>query len=33
MTIAKLRQKVERDPSDPKIVVTVTGTGYAWGDD
>jgi len=33
MTIAKLRQKIERDPTDPKIVVTVTGTGYAWGDD
>ena len=32
MTIAKLRQKIERDPADPKIVVTITGTGYAWGD-
>jgi DNA-binding response OmpR family regulator len=31
MTIAKLRQKLERDPTDPKIVVTVTGAGYAWG--
>ena len=31
MTIAKLRQKVERDPSKPEIVVTVTGVGYAWG--
>jgi len=31
MTIAKLRQKIERDPTDPKIVVTVTGAGYAWG--
>ncbi len=31
MTIAKLRQKIERDPADPEIVVTVTGTGYAWG--
>lgn len=33
MTIAKLRQKIERDPADPKIVVTVTGAGYAWGAD
>jgi len=31
MTIAKLRQKIERDPTDPEIVTTVTGAGYAWG--
>ena len=31
MTIAKLRQKIERDPAEPGIVVTVTGVGYAWG--
>lgn len=31
MTIAKLRQKIERDPTTPAIVVTVTGVGYAWG--
>ncbi len=31
MTIANLRQKIERDPSQPLIVVTVTGAGYAWG--
>jgi two-component system alkaline phosphatase synthesis response regulator PhoP len=31
MTIAKLRQKVERDPSRPAILTTVTGVGYAWG--
>jgi len=33
MTIAKLRQKIEVDPSKPEIVVTVTGVGYAWGPD
>lgn len=32
MTIAKLRQKIERDASHPRIVVTVTGVGYAWGE-
>jgi DNA-binding response OmpR family regulator len=32
MTIANLRQKVERDPSHPAIVVTVKGLGYAWGE-
>ncbi len=31
MTIANLRQKIERDPSAPRIVVTVKGVGYAWG--
>lgn len=30
MTIANLRQKIERNPGDPKIVVTVKGVGYAW---
>ncbi len=30
MTIAKLRQKIESDPASPRIVVTVTGVGYAW---
>ena len=31
MTIANLRQKIEREPAEPRIVVTVKGTGYAWG--
>jgi DNA-binding response OmpR family regulator len=31
MTIANLRQKIERDASDPRIVTTVKGVGYAWG--
>ena len=31
MTIANLRQKIEREPSKPRIVVTVKGVGYAWG--
>ena len=33
MTIANLRQKIERNPSEPRILLTVTGTGYAWGGD
>jgi len=31
MTIANLRQKIERDPARPKIVRSVKGVGYAWG--
>jgi DNA-binding response OmpR family regulator len=31
MTISNLRQKIERDPSNPRIVITIKGTGYAWG--
>jgi DNA-binding response OmpR family regulator len=29
--IVKLRQKVEREPAAPQIVVSVQGVGYAWG--
>ena len=32
MCVANLRQKIERDPRQPSIVVTVKGVGYAWGD-
>ena len=31
MTIANLRKKIERDPADPRIVVSVKGVGYSWG--
>lgn len=31
MTIAKLRQKIEREAANPRIVTTVTGVGYRWG--
>ena len=32
MTISNLRHKIEPDPSHPRIVITVKGVGYAWGD-
>ncbi len=32
MTIANLRKKIERDPSQPNIIVSVKGVGYAWGE-
>ena len=31
-TIANLRQKIERNPAEPRIVITVKGVGYAWGE-
>ena len=31
MTIAHLRHKIERDPANPAIIVSVKGVGYAWG--
>ena len=31
MAVANLRQKIERDPEAPRIVVSVKGVGYAWG--
>ncbi len=32
MTIANLRRKLEQNPAEPRIVVTVKGVGYAWGE-
>ena len=31
MCVANLRQKIERDPREPHVVITVKGVGYAWG--
>ena len=31
VAIAGLRQKLERDPAEPAIVITVKGAGYRWG--
>jgi DNA-binding response OmpR family regulator len=28
--ISNLRQKVERDPQDPELIVTVRGVGYKF---
>jgi two-component system, OmpR family, alkaline phosphatase synthesis response regulator PhoP len=32
MTIANLRKKIERDPGHPRLIVSVKGMGYAWGE-
>jgi DNA-binding response OmpR family regulator len=32
VTIANLRHKIERDPSAPRVIVSVKGVGYAWGE-
>ena len=32
MTVANLRQKIERDPAAPRVVITVKRVGYAWGE-
>ncbi|MCG3147478.1 MAG: Alkaline phosphatase synthesis transcriptional regulatory protein PhoP [Verrucomicrobiae bacterium] len=32
VTIANLRQKIERDPAEPKVIRSVKGVGYAWGE-
>jgi DNA-binding response OmpR family regulator len=29
--VVKLRRKIEREPTAPRIVVSVQGVGYAWG--
>lgn len=31
MTIANLRKKIERDPADPRIILSVKGAGYTLG--
>ena len=31
--IRRLREKVEKDPSDPQLVITVRGTGYRFEGD
>jgi len=31
VAIAALRAKLERDPANPAIIVSVRGAGYRWG--
>jgi DNA-binding response OmpR family regulator len=31
MAIANLRKKIEPQPAQPRVVVSVKGVGYAWG--
>jgi len=31
VTVAKLRRKIEREASRPRLIVTIKGAGYAWG--
>lgn len=31
MTIANLRKKIERNPAEPRIIMSIKGVGYAWG--
>jgi DNA-binding response OmpR family regulator len=31
VAIAELRKKLERDPADPQIIVSIRGAGYRWG--
>ena len=33
MAIAVLRKKIERDPARPRVIVSVKGAGYAWGEE
>jgi two-component system response regulator RegX3 len=30
MAIAVLRKKLEADPADPSLIVSIKGAGYAW---
>lgn len=32
VNIRRLRQKVEKNPSEPKYIKTVRGIGYMWGE-